>query len=553
MTRLLPPLPGADAVVTKLGAAATEVRAVGIGFRAGLIGGESPRSLATTLVDMSRLGAPTAALQKAARRDGGRPAVIDELGEMSYRELDDAANAVANHWRTLGLQAGDGVAILARNHRWFVVAFFAAGKLGARTLLLNTDFAGPQVREVASREGTDLLVHDDEYAVFLDGVEPRFGRFRAWSDAVSGDGNAKDTLAAVAADGDTSAPPAPASHAKIVVLTSGTTGTPKGAPRAEPRGVTPVAALLQRAPFRHGDRVEVCAPMFHSLGLAFMLLTIALAGTLVVRRRYDPSAVLASIESNRSRGMVMVPVMLARLLDTLDDADPKPRLDSLEVVLLGGSQLGGELAERGLAGLGPVIYNLYGSTEVAYATIATPDELAEAPATVGRPVLGTKVRILDESGAVVPQGDVGRIFVRNGLPFDGYTGGGTKQVIDGCMATGDVGHFDEKGRLFVDGRDDEMIVSGGENVFPREIEELLEHVDGVVEVAVIGVPDEKWGQRLRAFVVCETGAKLSAEGLQDHVREHLARFKVPRDIIFIDTLPRNATGKVLKRVLREAE
>jgi fatty-acyl-CoA synthase len=549
MTGLSRILPGAEVLSTKLGAAATEVRAVGIGFRAGLIGGESPRSLVTTLIDMSRLGAPTAALQKAARREGGRPAVIDELGEMSYRDLDNAANAVANHWRTLGLQAGDGVAILARNHRWFVIAFFAAGKLGARTLMLNTDFAGPQVREVASREGTDLLVHDDEYAEFMDGVEPRFGRFRAWSD----DTDAKDTLAAVAADGDTAAPPAPASPAKIVVLTSGTTGTPKGAPRAEPRGITPVAALLERAPFRHGDRVEVTAPMFHSLGLAFMLLTIALAGTLVVRRRFDPNALLASIESNRSRGMVLVPVMLARLLDALDEADPKPRLDSLEVVLLGGSQLGGELAERGLKALGPVIHNLYGSTEVAYATIATPEDLAAAPATVGRPVLGTKVRILDESGNVAPQGEVGRIFVRNSLPFDGYTGGGSKQIIDGCMATGDVGHFDENGRLFVDGRDDEMIVSGGENVFPREIEELLEHVDGVVEVAVIGVPDEKWGQRLKAFVVCEKGATLTAEGLQDHVREHLARFKVPRDIVFVDALPRNATGKVLKRVLRDGQ
>ncbi|MFL6089111.1 MAG: AMP-binding protein [Aeromicrobium sp.] len=548
MTRLLPPIPGGDLLATKLDAAATEVRAVGIARRAGLIGGESPRGLVTTFVDMSRLGAPAAALQKAARRDPDRASVIDELGVMSYRELDEAANAVANHWRSLGFEAGDGVAILARNHRWFVVAFFAASKLGARILMLNTDFAGPQVREVASREGTDLLVHDEEYGQFLDGVDPRFGRFLAWSDS-----DGKDTLASVAAGGNTARPPAPATHAKIVVLTSGTTGTPKGAPRAEPRGITPVAALLERAPFRHGDRVENCAPMFHSLGLAFMLLTVALAGTLIVRRRFDPDVVLGSIESNQSRGMVMVPVMLARLLDALDHAKVKPDLDSLEVVLLGGSQLGGELAERGLEGLGPVIHNLYGSTEVAYATIATPEDLAASPATVGRPVLGTKVRILDESGREARQGEVGRIFVRNSLPFDGYTGGGTKEVIDGCMSTGDVGHFDENGRLFVDGRDDEMIVSGGENVFPREIEELLEHVEGVVEVAVIGVPDDKWGQRLRAFVVCEDGAKLTAEGLQDHVREHLARFKVPRDVVFIDTLPRNATGKILKRVLKDLE
>jgi fatty-acyl-CoA synthase len=213
--------------------------------------------------------------------------------------------------------------------------------------------------------------------------------------------------------------------------------------------------------------------------------------------------------------------------------------------------LGGELAERGLHVLGPVVHNLYGSTEVAYATIATPADLAAEPATVGRPVLGTTVRVLDEAGKPVRPGEIGRVFVRNLLPFDGYTGGGSKDVIDGLMATGDVGHFDQAGRLFIDGRDDEMIVSGGENVFPREIEELLEHHPDVADVAVIGVPDADWGQRLRAFVVADSGATIDPDSLKDHVRSNLARYKVPRDVVVLDELPRNATGKILKRVLRE--
>lgn len=538
-------------VTSRVETVLTELKAIGIGRRSGLLGGESPASLVRTFRDLGRLGAVTAALTKAARLHGDRPAVIDELGEITYADLDRHVNAVAHAWRAAGIGPGDGVAILARNHRWFVVAFYAAAKLGARIVLLNTDFAGPQVREVAQREGVDLLVHDEEYAAFLDGVEPPRGRFLGWSDGATD----VPTLESLTVGGDTSAPPVPSTHARIVVLTSGTTGTPKGAPRAEPKGVTPVAALLERAPFRSGDRTEVCAPMFHSLGLAFMLLTVAMASSLVVRRRFDPDALLDSLEANRSRSMVMVPVMLARLLDARE-ARPIPPGHSLEVVLLGGSQLGGELAERGLAALGPVIHNLYGSTEVAYATIATPADLLAEPSTVGRPVLGTRVAIYDDADRPVPQGQVGRIFVRNALPFDGYTGGGSKAVVDGMMATGDVGHFDVAGRLFVDGRDDEMLVSGSENVFPREVEELLEHHPAVHEVAIIDVPDDAMGQRLRAFVAVADGVTADealGEELRAHVKGNLARFKVPREVVFLDALPRNATGKVLKRELRLIE
>jgi len=204
---------------------------------------------------------------------------------------------------------------------------------------------------------------------------------------------------------------------------------------------------------------------------------------------------------------------------------------------------------------GDVLYNLYGSTEVAWATIATPKDLREAPGTAGRPPRGTIVRLLDEDGRDVGPGATGRIFVGNEMAMDGYTGGGGKQVVEGLMSSGDVGRFDDQGRLFVAGRDDEMIVSGGENVFPREIEDLLAGHEAVCEVAVLGVEDEEFGQRLRAFVVLDSGREASEDELKDHVKANLARYKVPREIVFLDELPRNATGKVLKRELagRDAE
>ena len=185
--------------------------------------------------------------------------------------------------------------------------------------------------------------------------------------------------------------------------------------------------------------------------------------------------------------------------------------------------------------------------------MAGPRDLRESPSTAGRPPYATVVKILDDQGCPVPDGEPGRIFVGNGLLFEGYTGGGSKEVVDGLMSTGDVGRFREDGRLYVEGRDDEMIVSGGENVFPKEVEDCIARHDEVVEVAAVGVEDDEFGQRLRAFVVRREGSSLDEEGVKGWVKENLARYKVPRDVVFLDELPRNATGKVLKRELSQRD
>jgi fatty-acyl-CoA synthase len=203
---------------------------------------------------------------------------------------------------------------------------------------------------------------------------------------------------------------------------------------------------------------------------------------------------------------------------------------------------------------GDVVYSLYGSTEVAYATVADPKDLRDAPGTAGRLVMGTTIKLIDqESGEEVKQGEVGRIFVGNPFIFTGYTGGEDKDRIGDLVASGDVGRFDEEGRLFIEGRDDEMIVSGGENVFPAEVEELLAKHDGVHEVAVVGVDDEKMGQRLAAYIVKKDTGKIDEDEVKDYVKQNLARHKVPRDVYFIDEMPRNATGKVVKRKLTDPD
>ncbi|HEX5256422.1 MAG TPA: AMP-binding protein, partial [Mycobacterium sp.] len=330
-------------------------------------------------------------------------------------------------------------------------------------------------------------------------------------------------------------------------------GTPKGANRSTPPTLAPIGGVLSHVPFKSGEVTSLPAPMFHALGFLHATIAMMLGTTLVLRRRFKPATVLADIEQHKVTAMVVVPVMLSRILDALDAMERKPDLSSLRIVFVSGSQLGAELATRALKELGPVIYNLYGSTEIAFATIARPKDLSINPATVGPVVKGVKVKILDDNGDELPQGEVGRIFVGNFFPFEGYTGGGHKQIIDGLMSSGDVGYFDEHGLLYVSGRDDEMIVSGGENVFPAEVEDLISGHPEVVEATALGVEDKEWGHRLRAFVVKTDGASIGEDDIKTYVRDHLARYKVPREVIFLEELPRNPTGKILKRELREME
>jgi fatty-acyl-CoA synthase len=517
-------------------------------IRSGVAGPELPHRVAQLLLAFERHGMLGGAAAAGAIRHGDRTAVIDERGELSYKQLDEHANALANAWHANGLQAGEGVAILARNHRGFLESVFAAAKCGARIVLLNTSFAGPQIREVAEREGTDLLVYDDEYAEALEGIEdPPRGRWRSWAEHP-----ADDTLEALIDGGDTSAPPRPDTPARITILTSGTTGSPKGAPRSEPRSLALIGGLLSKVPYRARETTELCVPMFHALGFMQAMVGIGLGSTLVVRRRFDPERTVDSLEEHRATAMVVVPVMLRRILDIGVHAIKQRDLTALRIIFVSGSALGVDVAQRALEAFGPVVYNLYGSTEVAYATIATPEDLASEPGTVGKVVRGSVVKLFDDAGNEVPRGQTGRVFVGNLSQFEGYTGGGGKEVVKGLMASGDVGHFDEHGHLYIDGRDDEMIVSGGENVFPAEVEELLASHESIDEAAAIGVDDEKFGQRLKAFVVLRDGAQLSEDEIKAYIKDNLANYKVPREVVFLDELPRNQTGKVLKRQLAEA-
>jgi acyl-CoA synthetase (AMP-forming)/AMP-acid ligase II len=515
----------------------------------GMITPVRPDRAVRSVVALKRWGpTPAAAYIGSAARFPDRAAIVDERGTLTFEEVHRRTNALANEMRAAGISEGDGVAIMCRNHRGFVEATVACSKLGASALYLNTAFAGPQITDVMRREDPAGLIYDEDFANLVsEGGEGR-KRFVGWSEP--GSALQDPLLDELVAKGSTKDCRPPAESGKVVILTSGTTGTPKGAARKQPDSLEPAAALFSKIPLKARETTVIAAPMFHSWGYAHFTLALPLSSTLVLRRRFDPEETLRAVAEHRASALAVVPVMLQRILElsleTIKSCDTR----TLKVIAASGSALPGELASRVMDVFGDVLYNLYGSTEVAWATIATPADLRAAPGTAGKPPMGTVVKLLDEQGREVAQGENGRIFVANEMVFEGYTGGGGKEIVGGLMSTGDVGRMDAGGRLFVDGRDDEMIVSGGENVFPREVEDLLADHEGIEEAAVIGVDDAEFGQRLKAFVVARESSGLDERTVKEYVKHNLARYKVPREVVFVEELPRNATGKVLKRELQ---
>lgn len=505
--------------------------------RRGLLAPGRPIRVASQLNALRKWGWSLAGeLRQAAARDPGRVAVIDDRGnELTYAELLDRSMRLARALRAgLGVQPGDRVAVLCRNHPGLIETVVAATLLGADAVLANTGLSPAQLETVAQEQRLRVLVHDDEFTEQTLGLPAELHRL---------DEQAREELIATALPGELHPPER---DGRIIVLTSGTTGAPKGARRPTPNGFGPLVSIIDRIPLHVRDRVLIAAPIFHTWGYAALQVCFALRATIVLHRRFDPAATLRDLTRHRCQALFAVPVMLQRLMET---PPPEPR-PPLKVVAVSGSALPGGLPAAFMDTYGDVLYNLYGSTEASWASIATPADLRQAPTTAGRPPHGTRLEIRDDDGRPVTVGRVGRILVGNEMLFEGYTSGADRERHDGLLDTGDLGRINPDGLLFVDGRADDMIVSGGENVFPAEVEQLLTQLPQVREAAVIGVPDADYGQRLAAFVGLYPGERLDAEAIREYVRRYLARFSVPRDIVFVKYLPRNATGKVLTRELR---
>ncbi len=487
----------------------------------------------------------------AAARRPDSPGLIDELGTLTWRELDERAHALAAALQQLPGGTPEVVGIMARNHRGFVESLIAATRIGADVLLLNTSFAGPALAEVVNREQADVVIYDEEFTASVDRAvadRPQAGRILAWTDEPTDAPTVEKLITSHAGQRATKT----GRKSRLILLTSGTTGTPKGAKHSG-GGAGNLIAILSRTPWRLGETTVVVAPMFHAWGFSQLVFSSAMACTVVTRRKFDPQATLALVDKYRATGLCVVPVMFDRIMDLPDEVRKRYSGRTLRFAACSGSRMRPDVVTKFMDEFGDVIYNNYNATEAGMIATATPADLRVAPDTAGKPAAGTEIRIYDDEFGTVPTGEVGRIFVKNSTQFDGYTSSGsegsTKDFHEGFMSSGDIGRLDEAGRLFVVGRDDEMIVSGGENVYPIEVEKTLTGHAEVAEATVLGVDDEQYGQRLVAFVVLTDGSGAGPDDLKAHVRESLANYKVPREITILTELPRGSTGKILRNEL----
>jgi len=518
--------------------------------RAGMIAPMRPDRYLKMAAAMRREGLGiTVGFASAAQRCPDRPGLVDELGTLTWRQLDERINTLAAALQDLPAGQPKVIGIMCRNHRGFVEALVAANRIGSDILLLNTSFAGPALADVVNREGVDAVIYDEEFTATVDRAladKPDATRIVAWTD-----GQHQLTVEKLVADHTGQQPERTGRKSKMILLTSGTTGTPKGAKQSGGgAGIGTLKAILDRTPWRAEETIVIVAPMFHAWGFSQLVFAASMACTVVTRRKFDPEATLDLIDRHQATGLAVVPVMFDRIMDLPDEVRNRYSGRSLRFAAASGSRMRPDVVIAFMDRFGDVIYNNYNATEAGMIATATPQDLRAAPDTAGRPAGGAEIRILDGEFNELPTGEVGTIYVRNDTQFDGYTSGTTKDFHAGLMSSGDVGYLDETGRLFVVGRDDEMIVSGGENVYPIEVEKTLAAHPDVAEAAVIGVADEQYGQRLAAFVVLEPGASATPETLKQHVRENLANYKVPREMSVLDELPRGSTGKILRAELQ---
>ncbi|MEU6558640.1 AMP-binding protein [Nocardia nova] len=486
----------------------------------------------------------------AAACEPRRDALVDDDGRIGFGDLHRRTDEIARGLLALGLDGRHCAGMLARNHLATVETMIAAGKAGLDLVLLNASLSARQLEDVAQRQRLSALFVDGELEPLIHYLHGGITRFGIDSAAPSPDRTSLVQLAALA-PGVRLRRTRPG---RLIVLTSGTSGAPKGARRPRGDDLDPVAAVLSRIPLRMNETMLIASPLFHTWGLGMLQLSTALRASVVLRRRMDPEDCLRAIAEHRVTALTTVPTLLHRILELPGRVRARYDTSSLRVVACGSAPLSGPAALRFMDTFGDILYNVYGSTEVSWATIATPTELREAPATVGRPPVGTTVAVVGTDLRPVPVGTTGRIFVGNPMLFDGYVDAPPPdETEDGLLDTGDVGFVDHAGRLFIDGRGDEMIISGGEKVFPRPLEEALEYLPQVREAAVVGVPDPEFGQRTAAYVVKRDGLGLDAQMVRDYIRGRHGRVAVPRDVSFVTALPRGETGKILKRLLNPSE
>ncbi|MEZ4310185.1 MAG: AMP-binding protein [Polyangiaceae bacterium] len=557
--RLLDVKRNTEAAVWRLRTSARVMRSTGIARAA------TPAGLVTVAREAARGRLNTSLIFRyhAANNPHGTALVtpVGALGAESERaysffELNSAIDRAAAGLAARGIRKGDAVLVAMKNRPEFLLAQAAIGRLGASAVSVSWRSTPPEMQYIAKHSEARALVFDAlieptvrKALEDVPAIEP--SRAFAVGGKVEGLSTWEELLAAGATFEEASG------DAAVVMYTSGTTGKPKGAVRKFQREVMAhVLSFIEQTPMVAGERHLVTCPLYHATAFAFTSFTYILGGSVVVMGDFKPETFLELVERYRITTTAMVPTMLHRVLELGKDRIRAHDLSSLKVIFSGGAPLSATLARDVLDTLGDKLWNFYGATETGVVTVAGPEDLRRSPGTIGRILPGQEVRLLDDEGREVPDGEVGELYAKSEQLVAGYhadeaaTRGSMRE---GFFSVGDLARRDARGCFHIEGRKRDMIISGGINVYPAEVEAALDEHPAVLESAVVGIPDREWGERVRAYVVLRESAHATPEELAAFCAERVAKTKVPRDIRFLDHLPRNPTGKVLKRELRAME
>ncbi|MBD2867292.1 AMP-binding protein [Paenibacillus sp. IB182493] len=500
-------------------------------YRIGML---SPKGLYGLAAAVYRYGVnPMALLGLAERTHGGKTALTDDRESLSFRQLaaesERLAGLLADNY---GIGQGRKVGLMCRNHASLVKSVFAASMTGADLYLLSAEMSAGQLKQLTADYDFDLLIHDAELTPAVEQSAYAKAALLSYHDRLP----AVDNLLRAARQ--TNRPRRRASSGKIMLLTGGTTGKPKKIAHKPSlfNYLQPFGELLSKLKLLHCSTAYIATPIFHGYGIAILLLFVALGKKIVLTSGFEAGRACTLIRRHGVDVVTVVPLMLSKMLK-LGAGD----LKTLACVASGGAELNPKLAEEALDKLGPVLYNLYGTSEAGLNLVATPQDLAHDARTVGRPIVGTRIRIANADGTEEKAGIAGQICVKNKWSAKGVGGGWIK--------TGDIGYRDRHGYYYLCGRADDLVVSAGENVYPIEVEQLLIRHPDVEDVAVKGVRDEMFGQRLKAYVQPAELAGLSEEALMDWLRPRAARYQMPREIVFVREIPYTRLGKQDKKQL----
>jgi fatty-acyl-CoA synthase len=506
-------------------------------------------TLAKRVATRSMPKGPTAILAVHAAHRPHDEALVDGDVRLDFRALDERVERLARAMMGRGVKRGDRVGLMMQNGHRYLLAQWAAMRVGAAVVQIGYRLKEHEVAHILENAAPAMLFFDESHGdVVRESIALSKSRTSA-IDVPSG----FDSLLRAPVD-DRLVPEGDGESATVMVYTSGTTGKPKGAPRTFDKAWHDcLLDFMRQIPANASDRHLVTCPLYHSAPPAFVALTYAMGGTVVINGHFDPEETLRTIERERITSSFMVPTMLTRLAALPEEVRRKYDTSSLRWIMSGAAPLSTDTARRIEAWLGPVLYNFYGSTETGLVTLALPGEHTARPGTIGRALLGTEIELLGEDGREVPTGEVGELYVRSSMLVAGYhrdRGATDRAMRDGFFSVGDMARVDRDGYYFLAERKSDMVISGGVNIYPLEIEQRLHDHPEILDAAVVGVPDPEWGESLRAFVVRRSGSELTAEAVQRWVKDSLADYKTPRTVVFLESHPRNPTGKVLKRELR---